>query len=196
MTPQEAQQKNPGQTARKVLIIKLSAIGDFMLAMGAIRAVREFHPRAQITLLTTPPFKEFASRCPYVDVIDDEGRPDGLKATREMVKRLSATKFDIVYDFQTSSGGRTNNYFKLMRPQPLWSGIAPGCAFPHDNPDRAGMHTIERLGEQLHMAGVTPPGGGSYAEKPPMPDFRWIPAALNSPPKSTLPPPRPEALRQ
>ena len=46
---------NPGAKAKEVLIIKLSALGDFVLSLGAMRAVRDFHPSARITLLTTPP---------------------------------------------------------------------------------------------------------------------------------------------
>ncbi len=177
--------KNPGLTARRVLIIKLSALGDFMLALGAMRAIREGHPRAQITLLTTPPYRAFAEKMPYVDVVEDDGRPEGMRDSREMVKRLSAANYDIVYDLQTSTGGRTNNYFRMMKPSPLWSGIAPGCAFPHDNPGRVGMHTIERLGEQLSLAGLAPSDGGNYADTPPMPDLKWIHAALGHPPRLT-----------
>jgi ADP-heptose:LPS heptosyltransferase len=178
-----AREKNPGPKARRVCVIKLSALGDFMLALGAMKAVREFHPRAQITLLTTPPFREFAERCPFVDVVETDGRPDGIKATREMVRRLSAANYDLVYDFQTSSGGRTNNYFKFMKPKPLWSGIAPGCAFPHDNPGRADMHTIERLGEQLHVAGLYRVSGPDYDIDPPMPDLSWVSDTLGHPPR-------------
>ena len=47
---------NPGASAKEVLVIKLSALGDFVLALGAMKAVREFHPSARITLLTTPFF--------------------------------------------------------------------------------------------------------------------------------------------
>jgi ADP-heptose:LPS heptosyltransferase len=184
-TIEAARATNPGPKARRVCVIKLSALGDFMLALGAMKAVREGHPNAQITLLTTPPFKEFAERCPFVDVVETDGRPEGMKATREMVSRLSAAKYDVVYDFQTSSGGRTNNYFKFMKPKPLWSGIAPNCAFPHSNPDRKGMHTIERLGEQVHTAGLHRPGGPDYDVIPPMPDLSWIGDALGHPPRLT-----------
>ncbi|MFT5932729.1 MAG: hypothetical protein ACI93G_001823, partial [Hyphomonas sp.] len=35
---------NPGAKAKEVLVIKLSALGDFVLALGAMKAVREMHP--------------------------------------------------------------------------------------------------------------------------------------------------------
>ena len=41
----------------KVLVIKLSALGDFVLAFPAFERIRAAHPRAKITLLTTAPFE-------------------------------------------------------------------------------------------------------------------------------------------
>ncbi len=176
---------NPGAAAKRVLIIKLSALGDFMLALGAIKAVREAHLAARITLLTTPPFGHFAEHCPFVDTVETDGRPEGVGPTRELLRRIRKERYDIVYDFQTS--GRTANYFKALnmpgRKPPLWSGHAPNCAFPHKNPDRADMHTIDRLAEQLQHAGLGPQGDTSWT--PPMPDLSWIAAALGHPPRLT-----------
>jgi len=171
---------NPRAHAKRVLVIKLSSLGDFVLALGAARIVRETHPSARITLLTTPPYKAFAEKCPYFDIIETDGRPDGIRTTRELISRIRKAKYDIVYDFQTS--GRTANYFKALnlpgRKPPLWSGHAEGCAFPHANPDRAHMHTIDRLAEQLSDAGIGPDGGYTR-ETAPMPQLDWIPPALS-----------------
>lgn len=177
---------NPGATAKRVLVIKLSALGDFVLALGAIRTVREVHPAARITLLTTPPYENFAERCPYVDIVETDGRPDGIGPTRELLKRIRKEKYDIIYDFHTS--GRTANYFKALnmpgRKPPLWSGHAEKCAFLHKNPNRGTMHTIDRLGEQLSDAGIGPEGGYPVGGAP-MPDLSWVGPALGNPPRIT-----------
>ena len=174
---------NPGVRAKEVLVIKLSALGDFVLALGAMRAVREFHPSARITLLTTPPFEEFARMCPYFDVIETDGRPEGLKATNALLSRLRRAKFDIIYDFQTS--GRTKNYFSVLSrggKTPLWSGHHEKAAFYHDNPARGGMHSIDRLAEQLEVAGVAPQGRWLGNTKP-VPDLGWVRPKLGDPPR-------------
>ncbi|MEL6258174.1 MAG: glycosyltransferase family 9 protein [Pseudomonadota bacterium] len=175
---------NPGAAAERVLIIKLSALGDFMLAQGAIEAVRAHHPRARITLLTTPPFEAFAKACPFIDIVETDGRPDSVKETAGLIGRIRKAKYDIIYDLQTS--GRTANYFKALnlpgRKTPLWSGHAEGCAFPHNNPDRAAMHSIDRLAEQLTQAGVGPPGK-RLGDDWPLPRFDWIDDALGRPPR-------------
>lgn len=177
---------NPGVAAKRVLIIKMSALGDFVLALGAMEAVRKAHPGARITLLTTPPFKDFAQKCPFVDVVETDGRPEGVGPTRDLLKRIRAEKYDIIYDFQTS--GRTANYFKALnlpgRKPPLWSGHAEKCAFLHKNPNRGTMHTIDRLAEQLSDAGIGPEGGYPPGSVP-MPDLSWVGPALAHPPRLT-----------
>lgn len=178
-----SKKKNPGARAKSVLIIKLSALGDFMLSLGAMKAVRAHHPSARITLLTTPPFKTFAEKCPYVDIVETDGRPDGVKATAALISRIRKAKYRIIYDFQTS--GRTANYFKGMnlpgRKTPLWSGHAEKCAFPHTGPARAKMHSIDRLAAQLEIAGLAPHGGYTALTKP-MPDLSWVRPIIGDPP--------------
>ena len=177
---------NPGASAKRVLVIKLSALGDFVLALGAMRTVREVHRSARITLLTTPPFEAFAKKCPYIDIVETDGRPKSVGATRDLLKRIRKENYDIIYDFHTS--GRTANYFKALnlpgRKPPLWSGHAEKCAFPHQNPDRGAMHTIDRLGEQLTDAGLGPQGG--YPDRgAPMPDLSWVRSSHGNPPRLT-----------
>lgn len=175
------QVENPGDSAAKVLIIKLSALGDFVLAMGGMKAIREHHPSAQITLLTTPPFEAFAKACPWFDRIETDGRPKDATATTRLLRRLRSEKYDIIYDLQTS--GRSSNYFLALRPNPpLWSGMAPGCAFPDLNPDRTNCHSIERIAAQLSQAGIGPKHGYPPGTAP-LADFSWIGPSLRNPPR-------------
>lgn len=172
---------NPAAEAERVLIIKLSALGDFVLSLGAMKAVRDFHPSAQITLLTTPPFKDFATLCPYVDIVETDGRPENVKLTGALIQRLRKAKYDIIYDFQTS--GRTKNYFTALSKggkAPLWSGHHEKSAFFHADPDRATMHSIDRLNEQLAFAGLAP--GRWKKSEAPFPDLTWVRPLLNNPP--------------
>ena len=43
----------------RILIIKLGALGDVVLACGPFEAIRKHHPGAKITLLTTKPYENF-----------------------------------------------------------------------------------------------------------------------------------------
>lgn len=162
-----------------MLVIKLGALGDFVLALAAMRRIDEAHPEAEITLLTTPPFAAIGRACPYVQRVEDDGRPEGLAATARLIARLRRARYDRVYDLQTS--GRSSSYFQLLRPNPPeWSGIAAGCSHPHRNPDRDGMHTLERQAEQLRDAGIWPDAPTEPGAAPP-PYLGWMADAPATP---------------
>jgi ADP-heptose:LPS heptosyltransferase len=157
---------------KKVLVIKLGALGDFVLALAAMKKIREAHPRAKITLLTTPPFEALAKLSPYFNTVETDGRPSDFGELTAMLSRLRKARYDRVYDLQTNS--RTNWYFQALRPfTPQWSGIATGCSLPQRGKARYHMHTLERQADQLKQAGIWPdaptePGGA------PAPDLTWI----------------------
>lgn len=159
---------------RRVLVIKLGALGDFVQALAAMRRIREAHAGAEITLLTTPPYAALGAASPYVDAVETDGRPKGLKVAA-MVARIRRAGYDRIYDLQTSS--RSSFYFQLLRPDPPeWSGVAAGCSHPHRNPDRDRMHTLERQADQLRDAGVWPDAPTAPGTAPP-PDLGWMVAA-------------------
>ena len=138
-----------------VLVIKHGALGDLVMALGAVRAIREHHRGDRLTWLTTPPFAGLAAASGYADEVWVDERPKPWRVDRLLAlrRRLRAGGFARVYDLQTSA--RTGWYFRLLgRPKPEWSGVAPGCSHPDRNPRRAEVHTLERLTEQLRQAGI------------------------------------------
>jgi len=146
----------PAMSAQRerILVIKLAALGDFVQAFGPFAAIRAHHPRAEITLLTTPPYAELARLSPWFDQVWTEGRPSWLDvaALWRLAWRLRRAGFRRVYDLQTSS--RSSRYRLFAGPWPEWSGIARGASHPHRSPLRDLMHTIERQREQLEIAGI------------------------------------------
>ena len=155
----------PPRPERRILVIRLGALGDFVLSFGPFAAIRAAHPSAEISLLTTGPFVDLARRSPWFDRVLVDARPPWWRAASvlRLVRQLRG--FDRVYDLQTSR--RSAWYFRLAG-RPPWSGIAAGCSAPHANPARDVMHTLERQADQLAMAGV--PAVSS-------PDLSWLAAA-------------------
>lgn len=157
---------------KKVLVIKLGALGDFVLALAAMKKIREAHPKAKITLLTTPPFEALAKLSPYFNAVETDGRPEDFGDLSKMLGRLRSARYDRVYDLQTSN--RTNWYFQALRPfAPQWSGIAAGCSLPQRGKARLTMHTLERQADQLRTAGIWPDAPTEPGSAPP-PDLSWI----------------------
>ena len=182
---------------KRVLVIKLGALGDFVLSFGPFAAIRAHHPRAHITLLTTAAFGDFARSAPWFDSVAIDQRPawwnlPGLAGLRRVLRG-----FDMVYDLQTS--GRSGWYHRLAG-RPPWSGNARGCTHPHANPARDMMHTVERQQDQLTMAGLAsfpPPDLGWLAADPPRlprPYALLVPGAAPHRPRKRWPPERFAAL--
>ncbi len=151
LPPAPSREGRGGNAPRRILVIKLGALGDFVLAFGPFAAIRAHHPEAQITLLTTSPFAELARASPWFDAVRLDARPGwwNLPGLWRLARHLRG--FDFVYDLQTSA--RSSQYFRLAG-RPPWSGIARGASHPHANPGRDAMHTIDRQCEQLAMAGI------------------------------------------
>jgi ADP-heptose:LPS heptosyltransferase len=149
---------SPLPVRRKILVIKLSALGDFVQALGPAAAIRRHHAGDEITLLTTDAFAELARQSGLFDKVALDGRPRLLDASGWLALRraLRAGRFDRVYDLQTSD--RSSFYAWLFLPAhpPEWSGIAWHCSHPHANLGRDPQHTIDKQAEQLLMAGIHP----------------------------------------
>ena len=150
---------------RRILVIKLGALGDFVLSFGPFAAIRAHHQAAHIVLLTTAPFGPLAQASPWFDEVRIDSRPGWWDLPALVRLRRMLGGFDFVYDLQTS--GRSSLYFR-MAGRPGWSGIARGASHPHANPGRNNLHTLDRQQDQLAMAGVS---------SAPSPDFSWLVAA-------------------
>jgi len=149
---------SPSPERRKILVIKLSALGDFVQALGPAAAIRRHHAADEITLLTTPGFAGLARQSGFFDEIATDRRPGPLDVAGWFSLRrvLRHGHFDRVYDLQTSD--RSILYAWLFFPshRPEWSGIAWHCSHPHANLGRHPLHTIDKQAEQLLMAGIFP----------------------------------------
>ena len=149
-----------------ILIIKLSALGDFIQATASFAAIRKHHQNASITLMTTKTYAEFAKKCPFFDVVIIDSRPKWFELKKWFRNAEIIKQYSIVYDLQTSN--RSSKYFylaKLIGFKGCWSGIAKTCSKPHNNPQRDLLHTLERQKEQLQMAGI---------KEIPNPDISWL----------------------
>ncbi|HEY4031073.1 MAG TPA: glycosyltransferase family 9 protein [Caulobacteraceae bacterium] len=157
----------------RVLVIKLGALGDFVQALRAMEEIRRAHPKASITLLTTPLFADLAQATGWFDAIDTGGRPKGPGEMLGLYARLRGGRYQRVYDLQTSS--RSAGYIWAFAPAfPEWSGISPGASHRHRNPRRDLMQNLDRLWDQLAEAGVVEPLPEGQA---PGPDLAWAIAA-------------------
>ena len=141
---------------KKILIIKLGAFGDFIVAMTMIRAIRMAHPYAHITLLTSKPFIGLARESGYVDAIEIDQKPKWFQITKWCNVRnwFTAQAFDRVYDLQNND--RTGLYFRIIPKsvRPEWSGAVKGASHANLSPDRTKGHALDGHIMTLSMAGI------------------------------------------
>lgn len=138
----------------RILVIKLSAFGDFVIALGAMEAIRKHHKNASITLLTTSPFQELARISGYFDEVVVDQRPSffHVPAWLRLYKFFNEGRFTRVYDLQLND--RTKIYFKLFRRKPEWSGIVSGASHRYKNTLWRQMHAFERHKTMLAELGI------------------------------------------
>jgi ADP-heptose:LPS heptosyltransferase len=169
------------ESPSRILVIKLSAFGDFVLSIAAFQAIRAHHPRAVITLLTTAPFQRLAAASGCFDSVWIDRRPawwqvGGWVALR---RQLAGGRFERVYDLQRSD--RSGAYFRLLPgPKPAWVGVVAGCSHRYRPPAEQTLHICDREARQLALAGVPAPG---------LPDLSFLTAdldALDLPPRFAL----------
>ncbi len=138
----------------KILIIKLSALGDFVQSLGLMSAIIKHHPDAHITLLTTKPFKKMAEKCGYFNeiLIDTKPKIFNISDIISLRKKLIAGNFSRVYDLQNNN--RTSLYYKFFpkKNKPEWIGNIKEI-FAKNKPKQK-QHAFDRHKQTLELAGV------------------------------------------
>lgn len=151
--------------SRRILVIKLGALGDFFLAQTAFQAIRGHHRGDRLSLLTIPALAPLARRSGLFDEVLEDPRGRSPLAYLAVRRLLRSGRFDRVYDLQGQA--RTERYFWLLAPgpRPEWSGPARGASHSDRYPGRKTMPAVERHARQLRDFGI---------ELPPAPDLSWL----------------------
>lgn len=156
--------------SQSILVIKHGALGDIILATGALKAIHTQHPAATITLLTARPYDALLQPCPFVDQILVDPKPKiwQWSKIKQLKSLLQSHEWEWVYDLQTSQ--RSTTYFPLLKTR-YYSGLSPKGSHPHLTPERTSLHTLERLAQQLNIAGI---------DNIPAPDVSWLESELEA----------------
>ncbi len=149
-----------------ILIIKHGSLGDLIQANGAMKDIKQSFPNNKVFLLTTPPYANFMSYCPYINgVLIDKRLPRWnifyLLKLKKTIKRFSFTK---VFDLQNSS--RTKFYRKIFFKNIDWSSTETSLEKGQKKSDLDEEPVLKRIKIQLEKSGINT----SFTEKP---DLSW-----------------------
>lgn len=101
---------------QKILVIKLGALGDFVLELGGMMEVRRRFPEAQLTLMTNKAFLPIAKQAGIFSdyIIDNRVSWLNFKQLYRLAREVAAGGFSYIFDFQCVS--RTEKkYFSAAR---------------------------------------------------------------------------------
>ena len=149
-----------------ILIIEHGSLGDIAPISGVIRDIKETHSDKKIFILTTLPYVELLSKCPYLDgVLIDKRLPRwNIFYLVKLKKLLSKFNFSHVYDLQNSS--RTSFYRKFLLNTLNWSSTETILKKGEKKKDFDNESVLERFKIQLENSNVKT----NYTLKP---DFSW-----------------------
>ena len=143
-------------SVENILVVKLSALGDFFQALGPMKAIREHHPNAHITLMTTKAFAGFGRDCGYFNDVWVDEKPKWYNFTDwvDLSRRLNQAEFTRVYDLQNND--RTRMYFKLLREsnRPEWVGTAKKGSHYNGSDKRTQGTAFAGHVQTLRLAGI------------------------------------------
>jgi ADP-heptose:LPS heptosyltransferase len=84
----------------KILVIRLSSIGDIILTTPVVEALRSRYPDAQIDFLVMDRFKDAIEGVPWIDnlILFPKASHRGLHSLLQYAKQLSLNRYDVVID--------------------------------------------------------------------------------------------------
>ena len=137
-----------------ILIIKHGSLGDLIQANGAMKDIKESFPNDNVLLLTTPPFVNFMSNCPYLNgVLIDKRLPRwNIFYLLRLKKMLSRFSFSKVFDLQNSS--RTNFYRKIFFRDTDWSSSETSLEKNQNKKDFDNEPVLKRMKIQLQKSSI------------------------------------------
>ena len=149
-----------------ILIIKHGSLGDIVQISGVLKDIREAHNDKKIFILTTLPYVDVLSRCPYLDgVLLDRRLPRwNMYYLLKLKKMLVKYNFSHVYDLQNSS--RTSFYRKYLLRSSNWSSTETTLKKGEKKKDFDNESVLERFKIQLDNSNIKT----NYSLKP---DFTW-----------------------
>ena len=95
--------KDVPSEVKKILLIRFAAMGDTVLMIPAIRALREKYPEAQVDMLASNINGAIVENCPYINnkyKFEFSKKISKLKKNIRLFRLLRSNKYDIIIDFE------------------------------------------------------------------------------------------------
>jgi len=133
-----------------LLVIKLGALGDVVIALPYIDRIRAAWPGHRVVVLTAPEYAPLLRLLPGIEVVAYPRK--GFVAMARLLRWLIGLRAGIVFDLQGSLRSRVMTRLSLAG---MRVGRRPSGAYTHAPPaGTAGVHACDWLGGVLAAGGV------------------------------------------
>ena len=141
---------------KKILIIKHGSFGDFILATGAIKSIKNYFSNHDLYMLTSIEYAEFIKESFLIDeYILDERRP--FYCFREnmlLLKKIINTDFEYIFDLQNSKRTFFYNLIVRILSKSIISSSRPLAHYRYNIPSQGSEHVTIGLNKQLSLIGI------------------------------------------
>ena len=153
-----------GRKKENILVVKTDGLAAFVAAEPIFESIRNAHPHAQISLLTSNALQRVARASPYFDQVAAMPPQREPEARKAFVRQLKTAKFARVYDLAADEEAR--KLHGAMGPiRPKWFSVSPAPKRKSKGKAPQPADSLPSVEKFLSSSGLETPQR--------LPDFSW-----------------------
>ena len=137
-----------------ILVIKHGALGDFVMASGAMKSIRNYFPKDNILLLTEEKNIKFFKSIPYFNSIKKDNRKSMFFSIFTLFNIIFSQKINLIIDLQNSSRTQMYHFFVSKFTKVKISSSRNYSHYRYIIPKQGDEHVIQGLNNQLFLLGL------------------------------------------
>lgn len=139
----------------RILVKEVNWLGDIVMSLPALRAIRAAHPRAKISVLIKQELAGFFDGAAWIDEVIPykvrKGLLNGIGDRRKIVKELKARKFDLAILFPNSFDAALWPALAGVPKRAGFSRDARGVLLTNKTPATHEIREVHQVKYYLHM---------------------------------------------
>ncbi len=154
---------------KTILIIKPSALGDIVLALPSLSALRKHFPDARIDWMIRPEFSKLLEGHPHINQLIYFDRnslkgfwknPNVFFSLIDLIKQLRKKRYDVVFDFQGLFRTAALSWLSGCKKRIGMANAREGASLFYNvrvKPDKDNLHLIDFYLKMLNVVGIENP---------------------------------------
>ncbi len=128
---------NPPTEPSRILVVLCAGLGDLLIAVPALKALRRTFSRAKITLAVSPKAFDYARRCPFVDEVVVLDISFSWKEPK-IISLLRRQRFDLAFNLYEIS-----SVLGMLKMAALFTALRAGVSAGRDTDGRGFFYSIK-----------------------------------------------------